>query len=76
MSKTPFLQKHLRPFSILAAALACAVLSRSLYAQDVNSQRIVVTAEPVATPNPRDDTRPKLDPAPRRTGYAGLSVEF
>lgn len=49
-------------FCGLIAVLACLAINPSLHAQTaVTTQTINVTGEPVATPHPHDDTRPKLE---------------
>ncbi|HKP02477.1 MAG TPA: TonB-dependent receptor plug domain-containing protein [Chthoniobacterales bacterium] len=61
--------------SLLASSLvllACLALSPSLFAQDVTSERIVVTA--TATPHPHDDTRPKLEHIMREVDGTQITV--
>jgi Fe(3+) dicitrate transport protein len=51
-----------RSFASLIAVLACFAITPAIQAQNVNSQRIIVTGETVPSPTPNpDDTRPKLE---------------
>jgi Fe(3+) dicitrate transport protein len=63
-----------RPWG-LALALMIALLAWpfSLHAQEAEA-RIIVTAEPVATPHPHDDTRPKLEHIMREVSETQVTV--
>lgn len=57
------------------ALLACFALSPALHAQDsITTQRVQVTGEPVATPHPHDDTRPKLEHIMREVSETQITV--
>jgi Fe(3+) dicitrate transport protein len=66
------------PLARLVAALAVSfAFSVSLHAQDAASTtttRIEVIAEPVATPHPHDDTRPKLEHIMREVDGTQITV--
>src|ERR1051325_12069751 len=55
-------------------ALAFAAIPSALFAQESITQRITVTAEPVATPHPHDDTRPKLEHIMREVSGTQITV--
>src|ERR1051325_1888006 len=55
-------------------ALAFAAIPSALFAQESITQRITVTAEPVATPHPHDDTRPKLEHIMREVSETQITV--
>jgi Fe(3+) dicitrate transport protein len=67
----PFLNRGLSFLpAVLVAGFAC-----SLQAQEATmEQAIVVTGEPVATPHPHDDTRPKLDHIMREVSGTQITV--
>src|SRR3954462_566177 len=56
------------------ALLACLALNPSLLAQETTTQGIQVTGEPVATPHPHDDTRPKLEHIMREVDGTQITV--
>src|ERR1041385_6269874 len=60
--------------SLALAAIGC-VLPFSLRAQEaVLTQPVNVTGEPVATPQPHDDTRPKLEHIMREVSETNITV--
>jgi Fe(3+) dicitrate transport protein len=65
-----------RAIAISAGAALCVIAwSRSLHAQEaVTTQTITVTGEPVATPHPHDDTRPKLEHIMREVSETQITV--
>ena len=60
----------------VVAALAAIILVSpfSLQAQEVAESRIIVTGEPVSTPHPHDDTRPKLEHIMREVSETQVTV--
>src|SRR3954462_4491244 len=56
------------------ALLACLALNPSLLAQETTTQGITVTGEPLATPHPHDDTRPKLEHIMREVSGTQITV--
>lgn len=74
MSKSLF-QEKLRRASCLVAAFACIVLNPTLHAQQaVSTTTVEVVGEPVATPHPHDDTRPKLEHIMREVSETQITV--
>jgi Fe(3+) dicitrate transport protein len=68
------LSRSLATAFLALAAVAC-VLPFSLRAQEaVTTQTINVTGEPVATPHPHDDTRPKLEHIMREVSGTQITV--
>lgn len=68
---------HFHRFKSIALALAAAAVALpfSLHAQTaVTTQEINVTGEPVATPHPHDDTRPKLEHIMREVSETQITV--
>jgi Fe(3+) dicitrate transport protein len=63
-----------RTFGSLITVFTYLAISSSLHAQEIISQRITVTAEPVATPHPHDDTRPKLEHIMREVSETQITV--
>jgi Fe(3+) dicitrate transport protein len=63
------------PLTRLAAFFIAAVFPVALHGQDsVTDPRIIVTAEPLATPHPHDDTRPKLEHIMREVEGTQITV--
>jgi Fe(3+) dicitrate transport protein len=60
----------------IASAAVLVALSTPLYAQQstTTTQGITVTGEPVATPHPHDDTRPKLEHIMREVDGTQITV--
>ena len=72
-----FFRLFSRSTAILAGATTFCALAwdRSLQAQEaVTPQTINVTGEPVATPHPHDDTRPKLEHIMREVSETQITV--
>ena len=64
-----------RTLTSLIALLAYVLISPALRAQEaVTTQTINVTGEPVATPHPHDDTRPKLEHIMREVSETQITV--
>src|SRR3954447_17418182 len=62
-------------FALLLPILTALPLSSTLRAQEaITTQAINVTAEPVATPHPHDDTRPKLEYIMREVAETQITV--
>ncbi|MFZ1218033.1 MAG: TonB-dependent receptor [Chthoniobacterales bacterium] len=72
-NKFPFRSINRGLIGVIAFLIAVAS-PLTLRAQDVTAPRITVTAEPVATPHPHDDTRPKLEHIMREVSETQITV--
>ena len=69
-----FSRSQIRRSIVAALAAIICALPFSVYPQQATESGIIVTGEPVSTPHPHDDTRPKLEHIMREVSETQVTV--